>query len=90
MSFPHCFQLVCSLLSKRKKDFIENALVFSENWKRWGGGGGGVVLKYSERNFLPSFFLTLVPKLLAVYSLFRFWFFILGSMYSYVVLCDLV
>lgn len=90
MSFPHCFQLVCSLLSKRKNDFIENALVFSENWKLWGGGGGGGVLKYSEREFLPSFFLTLGPKLLTVYSLFRFWFYILGSMYSYVVLCDLV
>lgn len=39
---------------------------------------GGVVLKYSERNFLPSLFLTLVPKLLAVHSfsvlVFNSWF----------------
>ena len=89
MSFPHCFQLVCSLLSKRKNDFIENALVFSENWKLWGGGGGGGVLKFRERNFLPSLFLTLVPKILAVHS-FSVLVFNWCSMDSYVVLCDLV
>ena len=89
MSFPHFCQLVCSLLSKPKTDFIENALVFAENWKLWSRGGGGGVLKYSERNFLPGLFLTLVPKLLAVHS-FSVLVFNWCSMDSYVVLCDLV
>ena len=53
------------------------------------GGGGGGVLKYSERNFLPSLFLTFVPKLLAVHS-FSVLVFNWCSMDSYVVLCDLV